>query len=135
MRTQIIDCKFKAWKGLEGVCLKKKYIVTSYIDSGSYGDIFECFNIDYPNEKLAVKFSENIAVLAQELRIVKKLQEYRHKGIVKLIDFTAVVLENFSETQSSEDLSVWGCYIMPYYTPFKSSKNLMKIGGSLLDSL
>lgn len=73
MRAQIIDCNFKAWKALEGVCLKRRYIVTKYIDSGSYGDIFECFDINEPNKKLAVKFSENIAVLAQELRIIKTL--------------------------------------------------------------
>ena len=92
MRAQIIDCDFKAWKGLEGVCIKRKYIITKYIDSGSYGDIFECFEIDKPKTRLAVKFSENVAVLAQELRVVKSLQEFRSSGIVKLIDFTAVVL-------------------------------------------
>ena len=66
--------------------------MTKYIDSGSYGDIFECFDVNQPKIKLAVKFSENVAVLAQELRVVKSLQEFRSSGIVKLIDFTAVVL-------------------------------------------
>ena len=45
MLVQTIDCKNKAWKALEGVCLKKKYIVTQYLDSGSFSDVFECYDI------------------------------------------------------------------------------------------
>ena len=110
-------------QALRNQTLKGKYLIGEKLNEGSYGSIFDVRDIAEGGQasgKYVLKISQDSGDMAQEIRILKKIQHvhkagatpYPNSKIPYLLDYGVLILKNVSTAESTPCFY----YIMPKYS-------------------
>ena len=120
MKQDIINCNGKGIRGIVGqnFC-DGKYEIREFIDRGSFGAVFLVLD---GNKRMALKFTEDAEILANEISVIKSirhgLKERQSDYIPEVVDWGVLILNNFSSKSDEPGgalIKLMKYYIMPLY--------------------
>lgn len=73
--------------GIIGWVIGSKYKIRSYIGGGGFGEVYEGFNINLPDQRLVIKFFKRVQSRDKFVKEAKILCLLDHANILRIIDF------------------------------------------------
>jgi serine/threonine protein kinase len=73
--------------GIIGWVIGNKYRIRSYIGGGGFGEVYEGFNINLPDQRLVIKFFKRVQSRDKFVKEAKILCLLDHPNILRIIDF------------------------------------------------
>ena len=73
--------------GIIGWIIGSKYKIRSHIGGGGFGEVYEGFNVNLPDQRLVVKFFKRVQSRDKFVKEAKILCLLDHANILRIIDF------------------------------------------------